>query len=45
MMATNMTRVQSFESSGGKFRNATDPDLLTSAEIEGRRQALEYLRS
>jgi hypothetical protein len=44
MMATNMTRVQSFESSGGKFRNATDPDLLTSAEIEGRRQALEYLR-
>jgi hypothetical protein len=44
MMATNMTRVQSFESSGRKFRNATDPDLLTSAEIEGRRQALEYLR-
>ncbi|HEY0702266.1 MAG TPA: FAD-dependent oxidoreductase [Candidatus Acidoferrales bacterium] len=44
MMATNMTRVQSFEKSGGKFRNATDPDLLTSAEIEGRRQALEYLR-
>src|SRR5580692_2972014 len=44
MMATNMTRVQSFESAGGRFRNATDPDLLTSAEIEGRRQALEYLR-
>jgi hypothetical protein len=44
MMATNMTRVQSFESSDGRFRNATDPDLLTSAEIEGRRQALEYLR-
>jgi hypothetical protein len=44
MMATNMTRVQSFELSDGRFRNATDPDLLTSAEIEGRRQALEYLR-
>jgi hypothetical protein len=44
MMATNMTRVQSFESSDGRFRNATDPDLLTDAEIEGRRQALEYLR-
>jgi len=44
MMATNMTRVQSFESAGGKFRNATDPDLLTGGEIEGRRQALEYLR-
>jgi hypothetical protein len=44
MVATNMTRVQSFESSQGKFRNATDPDLLTNAEIEGRRQALEYLR-
>ncbi|HTV60208.1 MAG TPA: FAD-dependent oxidoreductase [Verrucomicrobiae bacterium] len=44
MMATNMTRVQSFDSSGGRLRNATDPDLLTSAEIEGRRQALEYLR-
>jgi hypothetical protein len=44
MMATNMTRVQSFESSPGRFRNATDPDLLTRAEIEGRRQALEYLQ-
>jgi hypothetical protein len=44
MMATNMTRVQSFQSSNGQFRNATDPDLLTHAEIEGRRQALEYLR-
>ncbi len=44
MMATNMTRVQSFELSNDRFRNATDPDLLTNAEIEGRRQALEYLR-
>jgi hypothetical protein len=44
MMATNMTRVQSFETADGHFRNATDPDLLTTAEIDGRRQALEYLR-
>ena len=44
MVATNMTRVQSFESCAGRVRNATDPDLLTHAEIEGRRQALEYLR-
>ncbi|HUJ94166.1 MAG TPA: FAD-dependent oxidoreductase [Terriglobales bacterium] len=44
MVATNMTRVRSFESRDGHFRNATDPDLLTRAEIEGRRQALEYLR-
>lgn len=44
MVATNMTRVQSFENRDGKFRNATDPVLLSGAEIEGRRQALEYLR-
>jgi hypothetical protein len=44
MMATNMTRVQSFANSPGEFRNASDPELLTCAEIEGRRQALEYLR-
>jgi hypothetical protein len=44
MMATNMTRVQSFVNSAGEFRNASDPELLTCAEIEGRRQALEYLR-
>jgi hypothetical protein len=25
-------------------RNATDPEVLTSAEMEGRRQALEYVR-
>jgi hypothetical protein len=44
MTATNMTRVQSFTSAGGTFRNATDPFLLSSAEIEGRRQALEYMK-
>ena len=44
VMATNMTRVQSFEKEDGQFRNACDPELLTTAEIEGRRQAMEYLR-
>jgi hypothetical protein len=44
MMATNMTRVQSFSKNDGEFRNASDPELLTFAEVEGRRQALEYLR-
>ena len=42
--ATNMTRVQSFASDPVGFRNASDPELLSGAEIEGRRQALEYLR-
>jgi hypothetical protein len=44
MYATNMTRVQSFEQRGDETRNATDPALLTCAEMEGRRQALEYMR-
>jgi FAD dependent oxidoreductase len=44
MMATNMTRVQSFEIVGQETRNATDPVLLSNAETEGREQALEYLR-
>ena len=44
MTATIMTRVRSFERKNGKVVNATDPDLLTDAEIEGRRQALEYAR-
>jgi hypothetical protein len=35
-MATNMTRVIQVD--------ATDPDQLTAAEIEGRRQAFEYAR-
>jgi hypothetical protein len=44
MMATNLTRVQSFAEEKGQFRNAIDPVFLTQAEIEGRRQAVEYLR-
>ena len=44
VMATNMTRVQSFEAHDGSFRNACDAEFLTNAELEGRRQALEYLR-
>jgi glycine/D-amino acid oxidase-like deaminating enzyme len=36
VMATNMTRVGEID--------ATDPMQLTSAEIEGRRQTLEYFR-
>ena len=44
MTATIMTRVQSFEKRDGKVVNATDPELLTRAEMEGRGQALEYVR-
>ncbi len=36
VMATNMTRVMNVD--------ATDPEQLTDAEVEGRRQALEYAR-
>ncbi len=36
VMATNMTRVSGLD--------ATDPEQLTQAEIEGRRQAQEYAR-
>ena len=45
MIATMMTRVDQVRPGpDGKLRNATDPDVLTAAEIEGRRQALEYVR-
>ncbi len=45
MTATVMTRIDQVRPTGdGTFRNATDPDVLTAAEIEGRRQALEYVR-
>ncbi len=44
MTSTIMTRVASFERRNGAVVNATDPELLTRAEIEGRRQALEYFR-
>lgn len=45
MTATVMTRVdQVTPGPDGTVRNATDPDVLTRAEMEGRRQALEYAR-
>jgi len=44
MTSTIMTRLQSFETRDGKVVNATDPELLSRAEMEGRRQALEYAR-
>lgn len=44
MTATIMTRITSYERRGNDVINATDPDLLTAAEINGRRQALEYAR-
>jgi hypothetical protein len=44
MTATIMTRLASFERRDGRVVNATDPELLSRAEIEGRRQALEYVR-
>jgi hypothetical protein len=45
MTATIMTRLDSYEHRrDGSVVNATDPWLLSSAEIHGRRQALEYVR-
>lgn len=45
MTATIMTRLASVERrSDGAIVNATDPALLTRAEMEGREQALEYIR-
>jgi hypothetical protein len=45
VVATVMTRLdQVATNASGGVRNATDPDVLTAAEIEGRRQALEYVR-
>lgn len=43
MRATIMTRLKSFELKDGKTINATDPSLLSRAEMEGRLQALEYI--
>lgn len=42
--ATVMTRVDQTEQRDGRLVNATDPELLTRAEMEGRRQALEFAR-
>ncbi len=44
MVATIMTRVESYRPSGDRVINATDPELLSNAEMTGRRQALEYVR-
>ncbi len=44
MIATVMTRIEHVQIRGGKVINATDPDVLTAAEMAGRRQALEYAR-
>jgi hypothetical protein len=45
MTATVMTRIDQIRLDlDGSFRNGTDPDVLSMAEIEGRRQALEYAR-
>jgi hypothetical protein len=44
MVATVMTRLPSFRQQDGRVINATDPELLTEAEILGRRQAVEYAR-
>jgi glycine/D-amino acid oxidase-like deaminating enzyme len=44
MIATIMTRVEHVRRQGDVVVNATDPDVLSAAEIEGRRQALEYVR-
>ncbi len=44
MTATNMTRVRSYERRNGGVINATDPAFLSACEIEGRRQAVRYIR-
>jgi hypothetical protein len=44
MTATVMTRISHVETRDGVTHNATDPAILTRAEIEGRRQAVEYAR-
>jgi glycine/D-amino acid oxidase-like deaminating enzyme len=44
MTATVMTRLASSERRDGRVVNATDPELLSRAEMEGREQALEYVR-
>lgn len=44
MVATVMTRIESYRREGDRVINATDPELLSAAEMAGRRQALEYVR-
>ncbi len=42
--ATVMTRLDQIEYRDGTLINATDPELLTRAEMDGRKQALEFAR-
>ena len=44
VIATVMTRIGHVDDSGITVRNASDPEILTRAEMEGRRQAVEYAR-
>lgn len=44
MTATIMTRLKSYDTKEGRTINATDPELWSYAEMEGRVQALEYIR-
>jgi hypothetical protein len=45
MTATIMTRIEHVATDdSGRVINATDPEVLTRVEMEGRRQALEYAR-
>ena len=44
MVATVMTRLPSYRVESGEVINATDPFLLSEAEMAGRRQAVEYAR-
>lgn len=44
MTATIMTRLPSFFRRGETVVNATDPQVWSDAEMEGRRQAVEYIR-
>ena len=44
MTATIMTRLPSYYKHGDSILNATDPELISRAEMEGRKQAIEYIR-
>lgn len=44
MTATVMTRLEHVRTDGQSIANATDPEILSEVEVEGRKQALEYAR-